>query len=46
MMDSVGVGFEPRDGWFDGVSFVSAPGAFQAAAIKRGPRWMNCAGAG
>jgi hypothetical protein len=36
------VGFEKRDCLFDGVSFGNEDGLFQAAAIKRWPRWMNC----
>jgi len=36
------VGFEKRDCLFDGVSFVITAARFQAAAIKREPRWMNC----
>jgi hypothetical protein len=42
MMDSVGLGFELRDCWFDGVSFGTEAGRFQAPAIKRESRWMNC----
>jgi len=41
MMDSVSVGFEPRDCLFDGVSFGNGLGRFQPAATKRGKPVTN-----
>jgi hypothetical protein len=40
------VGVEQRNCCIDGVSFGNEAEAFQAPAIKRERRWMNCKNAG